>query len=186
MKQKFYTLDLRKYTDTSNPYGTIRGRIAHTQLINAIDGLPGASEIGISLANIEGADVSFFRECVIYAVKRYIKQISFYICDVTDEDILSNLHGAAMLCDQPLTCWVNGKCRFVGPEPSESSKAMLDYVIAKHETTTADAAAALDISVQNASTRFKRLTDDGFLLRVEVTAPSGGKEFLYRSIGKSA
>ena len=186
MKQKTHTLDLRKYTDGPNPYGTSRGRRAHSLLIEGIDAFHGAAEVGISLAGIEAADVSFFRECLIYAVKRYSKQIAIYVFDLADEDLVANLHGAAISGEQPLTCWVNGKCRYVGPEPSSSGQAMLDFVIAKRETTTAEAASALDISVQNASTRLKRLADEGFLLRVEETADSGGKEFVYRVIGKSA
>lgn len=186
MNQKTYILDLRKFTDGPNPYGTNRGRKAHSLLVESIDLLPGASVVGISLSNIEAADVSFFRECLIYTVKRYSKQIAFYVCGVTDEDIVANLHGAAISGDQNLTCWVGKECRFVGPEPSASSKALLDFVINNREATTAEAAAALEISVQNASTRLKRLADEGFLLRSEVSADSGGKEFVYRLIGKSA
>lgn len=184
MKQKNYTLNLRQYADESNPYGTSRGRKAHGLLVRDIDVLHGASVVGISLVDIEAADVSFFRESIIYTVKRYSKQIAFYVFDITDEDLLSNLHGAAISGDQSLTCWVGHECRFVGPEPSASSKALLDFVVEHRETTTAKAASALDISVQNASTRLKRLADDGFLLRSEESADSGGKEFVYKVIGK--
>jgi len=59
-------------------------------------------------------------------------------------------------------------------------------VVNNREATTADAAAALDISVQNASTRLKRLSEEGFLLRTEAAAESGGKEFVYQVVGKSA
>lgn len=188
MKQKNYTLDLRKYIDGPNPYGTSRGRKAHALLVEDIDAHLGASVIGISLANIEAADVSFFRECVIYAVKRYSKQIAFFVFGITDEDLIDNLHGAAISGDQRLTCWVGNECRFVGPEPSTSGRALLDLIINSHKTTTttAEVAAALGISVQNASTRLKRLTDEGFLLRTEASADSGGKEFVYQIIGKSA
>lgn len=186
MNENNRIVDLRKFTDESNPYGTSRGRLAHAKLVDHIDSIHGASVIGISLANIAGADISFFRECLIYTVKRYSNQIHFYVCDINDEDIFANLKGAADSGGQRLTCWVGNECRFVGPETSASNKALLELVVNNREATTAEAAAALDISVQNASTRLKRLSDEGFLLRTEATAESGGKEFVYQVIGKSA
>ncbi|KLP56448.1 hypothetical protein ABR39_09595 [Enterobacter genomosp. O] len=186
MKQKNYILNLIKYAGEPNPYGTTKGRKAHANLVDDIAKLIGASEVGISLANIQSADVSFFRESVIYSVKRYSREIAFYICDVSDEDLISNLHGAALSGEQPLTCWKGEQCRFLGPETSASNKTLLDFIVKKHKTTTAEAAAGLDISVQNASTRLKRLAEEGFLLRSEESAESGGKEFIYKIIGISA
>lgn len=185
MNEKNYIIDLRHFTDSPNPYGTSRGREAHAKLVDYIDSLHGASIVGISLANMAGADMSFFRECLIYTVKRYSNQIHFYVCDI-DEDLFSNLQGAANLGGQRLTCWVGNECRFVGPETSASNKALLELVVNNREATTTDAAAALDISVQNASTRLKRLSEEGFLLRTEAAAESGGKEFVYQVVGKSA
>ncbi|WP_167146031.1 winged helix-turn-helix transcriptional regulator [Pseudomonas sp. OTU750018] len=186
MKQKNYTLNLRDFTDSANPYGTARGRKAHAKLVEAIDALPAATVVGVSLAQIDGADVSFFRECLIYAAKRFDGQIALYAFDITDEDLVSNLQGAAVSGGHRLTCWVGNECRFVGPEPSSSSISLLQLVVNNRETTTSDAASALNISVQNASTRLKRLADEGFLLRSEESADSGGKEFVYKVIGKSA
>ncbi|UXJ50306.1 hypothetical protein [Pseudomonas citronellolis] len=185
MNEKKCILDLRLFTDSANPYGTSRGREAHAKLVDYIDSLHGVSIVGISLANIEGADISFFRECLIYTVKRYRNQIHFYVCDI-DEDLFSNLQGAANLGGQRLTCWMGSECRFVGPETSASNRALLEMVVNNREATTAAAAAALDISVQNASTRLKRLSEEGFLLRIEATAESGGKEFVYQVVGESA
>ncbi len=59
-------------------------------------------------------------------------------------------------------------------------------VISHRSTTTAKVAEELNISVQNASTRLKRLAEEGFLLRVEEAADTGGKEFVYQVVGKSA
>ena len=69
MNEKNYIIDLRHFTDSPNPYGTSRGREAHAKLVDYIDSLHGASIVGISLANMAGADMSFFRECLIYTVK---------------------------------------------------------------------------------------------------------------------
>lgn len=187
MNEKTYIIDLRDFTDgSSNPYGTIRGRKAHAKLLEHIASLVGIKTIGISLKKIDGADVSFLRESLIFTFKQYSKKISFFICDLVDEDIIANLEGAAISGEFRVTCWVNGICRFVGPEPSPSSLPLLNVVMSKRSVTTTQVAQALEMSVQNASTRLKRLSDEGFITRVEMAADSGGKEFIYKVIGASA
>ncbi|MCF5802352.1 MarR family transcriptional regulator [Pseudomonas tremae] len=187
MNEKTYIINLRDFTDGSgNPYGTTRGRKAHAQLLECIANLVGIKTIGISLKYIDGADVSFLRESLIFTFKQYSKKISFYICDLADEDIIANLEGAAISGDFRVTCWVNDNCRFVGPEPSPSSLPLLNVVLSNRSVTTTQVAQALEMSVQNASTRLKRLSEEGFITRVEMSAGSGGKEFVYKVIGNSA
>lgn len=187
MNEKTYIIDLCHFTDgSSNPYGTIRGRKAHVQLLEHIAPLVGIKTIGISLKKIDGADVSFLRESLIFTFKQYAKKISFYVCDLADEDIIANLEGAAISGDFRVTCWVNGMCRFIGPEPSASSLPLLNIVLSKRSVTTTQVAQALEMSVQNVSTRLKRLSEEGFITRVEMSADSGGKEFIYKVIGNSA
>jgi len=186
MNEKIYITTLRDFTEESNPYGTSRGRRTHAKLLDCIDKLRGKTVIGISLSGLEGADVSFLRESLIYTIKRYSKEFTFFAFDVQDEDIFANLHGAALSGDQRLTCWFGNECKFVGPEPTASSKALLDMVVSHRTTTTSKAAEELHISVQNASTRLKRLSEEGFLMRTEEAAETGGKEFVYQVIGQSA
>ncbi len=57
--------------------------------------------------------------------------------------------------------------------------------MSNHSVTTTQVAQALEMSVQNASTRLKRLSEEGFITRVEMSAGSGGKEFVYKVIGNS-
>ncbi len=187
MNEKSYIIALCDFTDgSSNPYGTTRGRKARAQLLEHIAKLVEVKTIGISLKGIDGADVSFLRESLIFTFKQYAKKISFYIFDLTDEDIIANLEGAAIIGDFRVTCWVNDTCRFVGPEPSPSSLPLLKVVLSNRSVTTTQVAQALEMSVQNASTRLKRLSEEGFITRVEMSAGSGGKEFIYKVIGNSA
>lgn len=187
MNEKNHIIALRDFTDgSSNPYGTIRGRRAHAKLLDEVAALVGIKTIGISLKGIDGADVSFLRESLIFTFKQYAKKIYFFICDLADEDIIANLEGAAISGDFRVTCWINGKCRFVGPAPSPASMQLLDVVMSNRSVTTTQVAQALEMSVQNASTRLKRLSEEGFITRVEMSAGSGGKEFIYRVIGESA
>lgn len=186
MNEKTYIITLRDFTEESNPYGTSRGKLTHTKLLDHIDKLSGATIIGISLSNLECADISFLRESLIYTIKRYSKKIIFFVCDIHNEDIFANLDGAALSGDQRVTCWQNNECKFAGPKPTASSKALLDMVVSQRSTTTSKVAEDLHISVQNASTRLKRLSEEGFLMRIEEAAETGGKEFVYEVIGRSA
>lgn len=185
MNEKTYIIDLRDFTDENNPYGTARGRKTHAKLLLHINSLVNASTIGISLKRIDGADVSFLRESLVYTFKRFHKEIGFYVFDLVDEDIIANLNGAAQSGDFRITCWIDGRCRFLGPPPSPSSVPLLQVVADNRCATTVQVAHQLEMSVQNASTRLKRLSEEGFLTRTEMAAESGGKEFVYRVIGQS-
>ncbi|QXZ13538.1 winged helix-turn-helix transcriptional regulator [Pseudomonas sp. AO-1] len=186
MNEKTYIIALRDFTDEINPYGTFRGKQTYARLLEYIDKYKDASIIGVSFSNLEGADTSFLRESLIYIIKRYSKQITFFAFDFLDEDIFENLKSAAISGKERLTCWVGSQCRFAGQEPTAASKPLLELVISHRSTTTAKVAEELSISVQNASTRLKRLAEEGFLMRVEEAAETGGKEFIYQVVGKSA
>ncbi len=186
MNEKTNTLTLLDFTERSTPYGTAMGRDTHAKLLNHIDNLHGTSIIGISFAGMEAADGTFLRESLIYTIKRYSKEIFFFVFDIADEDMFSNIKSAAFSGNQRLTCWLDSGCHIVGPEPSAANKALLELVVSHRATTTSKAAEELNISVQNASTRLKRLSEEGFLMRTEEAADTGGKEFIYQVIGMSA
>ncbi len=186
MNEKTYTLTLLDFTERSTPYGSAMGRDTHAKLLNHIDNLHGISVIGISFAGMATADGTFLRESLIYTIKRYSKEIFFFVFDIPDDDMFSNIKTAAINGNQQLTCWLDDACQIVGPETSASNKALLELVVNHRFTTTSKAAEELNISVQNASTRLKRLSEEGFLMRTEEAADTGGKEFIYQVIGKSA
>ncbi|MCY1555668.1 hypothetical protein D9M68_923470 [compost metagenome] len=55
-------------------------------------------------------------------------------------------------------------------------------MLRKGNAFTAQVAADLGISVPNASTRLKALVTQGYLIRVEEGAASGGNEYKYQAI----
>jgi predicted transcriptional regulator len=78
-----------------------------------------------------------------------------------------------------------GQVTFIGPSLNESTKELVLLVFKHGQITTANVAKALDISVQNASTRLKKLVSDGLVMRSEEIASSGGKEFIYKALNYS-
>lgn len=100
--------------------------------------------------------------------------------------MLDNWSYAAQAKEIPLTVWAEDGYQVIGPEISSSTKELLDCVLPRRAVTAAKVAEALNISVANASTKLKKLKDQGFILRAEETAESGGIEYVYRAIGESA
>ena len=88
-----------------------------------------------------------------------------------------------MAKEQPLVIWNDdGSYEVIGPEMTESAAELLNYVLSKRQVSTVQVAADLSISVPNASTRLKRLVAEGYLLRKEQTADTGGLEYVYSAI----
>jgi len=186
MNEKIPTIDFSKCAGVKNPYGSPRGKLAHDKLLSEIEKIGKVDVIGVSFLGLEGADVSFLREALVYVIKRYRKEIFFFVTDLPDEDIVANLQAAAVSGGEQVTYWSGNECRFLGSEQSTSSKLLLDLIATHRSSTTANVAEALNISVQNASTRLKRLYEEGYVMRIEETAESGGREFVYKVAGASA
>lgn len=100
--------------------------------------------------------------------------------------MLDNWCYAAQAKDIPLTVWADDGYQIIGPEISSSTKELLECVLSQRSVTAAKVAETLKISVANASTKLKKLKDQGYILRAEETAESGGIEYAYLAIGESA
>ena len=78
--------------------------------------------------------------------------------------------------------WCGQDYTILGPQPSASNLTLLEIVLSKQSVTTAQVAVDLDISVQNASTKLKKLVEEGYIMRREEVAESGGIEYVYAAI----
>ena len=75
--------------------------------------------------------------------------------------MLDNWSYAAQAKEIPLTVWAEDGYQVIGPEISSSTKELLDCVLPRRAVTAAKVAEALNISVANASTKLKKLKDQG-------------------------
>lgn len=153
------------------------------KLLRIIDSHPEAVIVRISLKDVEMTDASFARESVVELACRFRGRKGFCVIDVPSKDVLDNWEAAAVIREQALVVWDGREPKLIGPQPSEDTWELLRYVLKQGDVTTADAAKALRKQVNNVSTRLKRMTEEGLVLRKEVSAPSGGLEFRYLSIG---
>lgn len=163
-------------------WGTVQGRKVHEALNHVVENSPAGTIFVISLAGIRHTDVSFARESVVSLIKRYRREYYFCLADLLDKDLVENWDLAAKKLEQPLTVWNGEKATIIGPEPTEGTRDMLDYVLSVPIAYTSEAAAKLDLKIANASNKLKKLAQEGYILQQKRSAPSGGIEYEYSGI----
>jgi hypothetical protein len=182
MNQNTTILRLLDFTKTDHPFGNVQGKEVYGKLKSYIDDLPSISIFGISLEGISATDASFPRESVISIAKSYRETKCFYLVNVENNDLLDNWDYAAQAKEQPIMVWFGTDFRILGPSLTSSTKELLEYVLKNSPVLASKVSTKFDISIQNASTRLKKLVSEGYIIRTEVIAESGGIEYEYRSI----
>lgn len=182
MNQKSIVLRLLDFTGVDRPFGNTQGKAVFRKLADFVDSHPGVRVFGISLAGIEATDASFPRESVISLAKQLRGERGIFLVDIHNRDLIDNWHYAALAKEQPIVIWNGPDFEVIGAEMNQATKTLVEYVLQKGEVTTSQVAADLGLSVQNASTRLKNLVLQGYFLRVEEAADSGGIEFKYLAV----
>lgn len=184
MKQKTIKTKLIDFSGTDQPFGNIEGKATFRKLSEFVDSHPHCEVFGISLEGIKNTDISFPRESVLSIAKLNRGQKGFYLegMNPNDRDLFDNWQGAAAAKDQPLVIWHENSYEIIGPETSTSSLELINYVLKNKIVTTSKVAMDLEITVHNASTKLKKLVEQGYIMRSEDVAESGGIEFIYHAI----
>ncbi|WP_314339931.1 helix-turn-helix domain-containing protein [Acinetobacter guillouiae] len=173
-------IKLLELTDgNTHPFGNIIGRKTLQRFQEVIDSCPACFVFEISLEGIEATDSSFPRESVVSLVKQFREEKWFYLSHFSSVDLIDNWDYAAKAKLQPILIVEPTGARFIGPELNGATKDLLDFVVSHQNVTTSNLAKELNISVQNASTRLKRLVAEGYLIRSEEPSITGGIEYLY-------
>ncbi|MCU4676199.1 winged helix-turn-helix domain-containing protein [Catenovulum sp. 2E275] len=175
------------YTNgNDHPFGNKQGQETYKRLKEFLDCNVSEKVIEINLEGIKATDASFPRESVISIIKHLNGEKSFYITKFDSKDLLDNWDYAAKAKKQLVATNFNNKLEIIGPDINTSTRELIEYVYSNAHVTTANVAKTLGLSVQNASTRLKKLVSEGVVLREEEAALSGGKEFIYKRLFKSA
>jgi len=177
------SLDLRlsEFMDGEDGWGRDAGRVTCRRLIGFVESNPGILVFRVSLIRVRRVDISFASETVVELARKYRGQKGFCFVDLVDMDQRENWEAAALRAKQPIMMWgSNGKPTIVGLEPGQGTVGALAFALRKTEVRAAEYAAAdKSVSITNASTKFKQLWEQGFLLRREAAAESGGLEYVY-------
>lgn len=183
MKEIVAVLRLREFMTSDEGWGREAGREVYRKLVDFVESKPGTTIFKISLANVKRIDISFASETVVEIARKHRGSKGFCFTDLVDPDMEENWEAAAERAKQPLMKWHGTKSSILGVRPSVGVSDALDFALSREETRASEFASAhKSVSITNASTKFKQLWEQGFLLRRESNAESGGMEYLYVAI----
>ena len=184
MNESSGTIQLYDFMSTEEGWGRDQGREVYRKLLVFVEATPGVMIFKVSLEGVTRVDISFASETVVELARRYRGHKGFCFIDLTDADMLENWEAAASRRGQPMMVWEGKRGRVIGVEPSRGNLGAFQYARERERTRATEFAAATpNMSIANASTKFKQLWEQGFLLRREDVAESGGIEFVYYRIG---
>jgi hypothetical protein len=177
-------LRLREMMNSDEGWGRDQGRLVYPRLLNFVESHPGFFVIRVNLEGVKRTDISFASETVVELARRYRGNKGVCLLDPLDTDMLENWEAAAERKSQPLLVWAGKLPRIIGLQPSAGTAGALQFALRRGTTTASEYAKATEgMSIANASTKYKQLWEQGFLLRREDFAGSGGMEFVYHRIG---
>jgi hypothetical protein len=183
MNESARVLELRKAMGRPEGWGRDQGRAVYQRLLRSVEETPGTLVFRISMNDVQRLDISFASETIVELARRYRGTKGFCLVDLTDPDLIENLDAAAARKKQPLLIWDGTSGRLIGGEPMQGCREAYRFALGRQQTRAAEfAQTKQDMSIANASMKFKQLWEQGFLLREESTADSGGVEYVYRRI----
>jgi hypothetical protein len=165
-------------------WGRPQGRSVFEKLVSFVEKHPGQLLFKLSMEGVERIDGSFASEAIVELVRRYVGIKGICLTELADDENRFNIDLAARRMNVPVAVWNGGAIEMIGGQPSSGTREALDFVLSRSEARAADfVGVRTNVSIANASTKFKQLWEQGFLMRSESAADSGGVEFLYRRIG---
>lgn len=176
-------ITLRNFMDANEGWGRAQGREVHQRLLGFVEANPGVTVFKVSMKGVKRIDISFASETVVELARRFRGSKGFCFTDLSDPDLVENWDAAASKKAQPLFVWDEDKVRMIGTEPSQGNREALAFALANPKARATEFATKQGMPIANASMKFKQLWEQGFLLRRESTADTGGVEFVYQRIG---
>lgn len=173
-------LRLREHMGSDEGWGRDFGREVYRKLIGFVEEHAGVMIFRISVAGVNKIDISFASETVVELARRYRGQKGFCFVDLSDPDMLENWDAAAFRKSQPILVWRGNKGHVIGIQPSAGNLEAFHFATGRERTRASEfASATKGMSIANASMKFKQLWEQGFLLRRNDVAESGGVEYSY-------
>jgi hypothetical protein len=176
-------LPLRVYMDRPEGWGRSQGRQVYQRLLQFVENNPGTVVFRISIEGIQRVDISFASETIIEPARRFRRTKGFCLIDLIDPDMVENIDAAGEKQEQPMLVWREKSAKLVGMKPKEGTREAFEFAMGRSQSRASEFAAQKNLSIANASMKFKQLWEQGFLLRRESTANTGGVEFVYHRIG---
>ena len=176
-------LRLLDFMAEDDGWGRAAGRDTYSKLMPFVEGHPGVLVFRVLLKGVRRVDISFASETIVELARRYRGMKGFCFIDLKDSDQQENWNAAAERSRQPLFKWdEHGSPTIMGLQPTQGVSDALQFALQREEARAAEFAGSTKVSITNASNKFKQLWEQGFLLRREAAAESGGVEYVYARI----
>lgn len=170
--------------DYEEGWGREEGHDVYQRLLDFVETHPMVTVFRVSMHGVRRVNTGFASETLVELAWRYRGTKGFCIVDLQNADVIENWNAAAERKRQPLVLWTNEGAKVIGAQPSRGARDALQFALERPQVRAAEfVEAAPDISISNASSKFKLLWEQGFVLRQEDVADSGGMEFVYTRIG---
>lgn len=182
MKLTERTFHLRQFMNSSEGWGRVAGTVIQSKLATYIEDAD-AQLVRLAMDGVRKVDVTFASTVIVELIRQCLGKRAMCLVKLANDDVFENIAAAAVRMKVPVTIWHDGQVQVVGPLPSPGLREALAFALARDEVRAATFAAASGLAIANASTRFKQLWEQGFLMRREGYAASGGPEYVYRRIG---
>lgn len=183
MNEGVRVLALRDVMNKNEGWGREQGREVYQRMLRFVEESPGVTVFKVSMKGVKRLDISFSSETVVELARRFRGSKGFCLVDLTDRDLIENIDAAAEKKEQPMLVWHSESADLIGAEPSEGAREAFQFAMGRPQTRATEFAASRGITINNASMKFKQLWEQGFLLRRESAADTGGVEFVYHRIG---
>jgi hypothetical protein len=176
-------LELRSVMGKAEGWGRDQGREVYQRLLKNVEETPGVLIFKVSMRGVSRIDISFSSETIVELARRYRGRKGFCLIDLTDRDLIENLDAAAEKKEQPILVWHGKSADLIGATPTEGTREAFGFAMGRNECRATEFAQTRGLSIANASSKFKQLWEQGFLLRREAAAETGGVEYVYQKIG---
>lgn len=175
---------VHRFMNTSVGWGVEQGKAVYHQLDLELGKINGSSVIELDLGGIEQADVSFCREAIVEIVRKYRPGRQFFLANLENEVVVENLDAAFRLRNETaLLRFQDGSYKLIGKPIGPEMQSILNDVEMTGETTSKQVIERhRKLKIQSCSNMLKILWEVGLLVREEGSAPSGGREYVYKPV----
>lgn len=176
-------ISLRDYMHGDMGWGVEEGQRVRHALERKIACVPGGV-VEIDLDHIQLMDVSFSREAIVETVRRFRPGHQFVVLNPANTVVVENLEAALEKRGDSLVLRDrDGRTRIIGRQLGPSLRPVFDTVKRLRTATSREVLVHhRGLSIQNCSNKLKELWEAGLLIREELSAKSGGKECVYRTL----
>jgi hypothetical protein len=183
MNEGVRVLALHDFMDRPEGWGRDQGRQVYQRLLRFVEGSPGTVIFKVSMKDVQRLDISFASETLVELARRYRGTKGFCLIDIDDKDLIENVDAAAEKKGQPILVWQGKSAHLIGAKPSEGTREAFQFAMGRAQSRATEFATQKQMPIANASMKFKQLWEQGFLLRRESAADTGGVEYVYHRIG---